>query len=85
VFILNKEIIDTDSAKLQILILGQAALLTINWHNNNIIKILNIYALNNLHDHKNFWDKIKTEWHRLNLGTLNFMVGDFNLTEDPID
>ncbi|KAG1747278.1 Endonuclease/exonuclease/phosphatase [Suillus occidentalis] len=84
-FILNKEIINTDSAKIQVLIPGRAALLTINWHNNNIIKILNIYAPNNLHDHKNFWEKIKTEWHRLSLGAPDFMVGDFNLTEDPID
>ncbi|KAG1847241.1 Endonuclease/exonuclease/phosphatase, partial [Suillus tomentosus] len=84
-FILNKEIINTDSAKLHVLIPGRAAILNINWHDNNTIRILNIYAPNNPHDHKSFWEKIKTEWLRLNIGTLDFMMGDFNLTEDPID
>ncbi|KAG2352996.1 hypothetical protein BDR07DRAFT_1182062, partial [Suillus spraguei] len=51
---------------------------------NKIIKILNVHAPNNPNEHPNFWNKIKTEWLRLSPSALDFMMGDFNLTQDPI-
>ncbi|KAG1808547.1 Endonuclease/exonuclease/phosphatase, partial [Suillus variegatus] len=84
-FILNNEITNSASAKMQVLIPGRATSLSIKWHESKIINILNIYAPNNQNEHKNFWEKISAEWSRRNLGTLDFMMGDFNLTEDPID
>ncbi|KAG1875469.1 Endonuclease/exonuclease/phosphatase [Suillus subalutaceus] len=84
-FILNKEIINTTNTKIQVLIPGRAALLSIKWHENNIIKILNVYAPNNPNEHLNFWNKIKSEWLKLSLDAPDLMMGDFNLTEDPID
>jgi len=84
-FVLNKEITNTENATLQVIIPGRAAILSINWHNNKKLKILNIYAPNNLNEHKTFWDKIRTEWQHLNLESPDLMLGDFNLTEDPID
>jgi hypothetical protein len=84
-FVLNKEIMNTKNTTLPVIIPGQAAILSINWHNNKKLKILNIYAPNNLSKHKTFWDKIRTEWQRLNLEIPDLMLGDFNLTEDPID
>ncbi|KAG1858688.1 Endonuclease/exonuclease/phosphatase, partial [Suillus tomentosus] len=84
-FVLNREITNTENATMQVIIPGRAAVLSINWHQDKRINILNIYAPNNLSDHKAFWDKIRTEWQRLNLATPDLMLGDFNLTEDPID
>ncbi|KAG1840413.1 Endonuclease/exonuclease/phosphatase [Suillus tomentosus] len=84
-FLLNKEITNTSSTKMREVIPGRAAILSIKWHNNKTINILNIYAPNNLNEHKTFWEKIRDKWPRLNLSTLDFMMGDFNLTEDPID
>ncbi|KAG2063742.1 hypothetical protein BDR04DRAFT_1131023 [Suillus decipiens] len=85
VFILNKEITNTSNAKLHVIIPGQAIILSIAWHDNKIINILNIYTPNNLNDHKDFWNAIQTELNNQNLGSIDFMMGDFNLTEDPID
>jgi exonuclease III len=84
-FVLNNEITNTASAKMQVLIPGRATTLSVKWHDNKTINILNIYAPNNPNEHRTFWEKVKTEWSRLNDGTPDFMMGDFNITEDPID
>lgn len=70
---------------MQVLIPGRATTLSVKWHDNKTINILNIYAPNNPNEHRTFWEKVKTEWSRLNDRTLDFMMGDFNITEDPID
>ncbi|KAG1813449.1 hypothetical protein EV424DRAFT_1473460 [Suillus variegatus] len=62
-FVLNKELTNASSATMEVLIPGRAAILSINWHNNETIKILNV----------------------THTGPLDFMLGDFNLTENPID
>ncbi|KAG2756086.1 DNase I-like protein, partial [Suillus brevipes Sb2] len=84
-FIMNKEIIDTSDAQIKIIVPGRAATLSVKWHNNKTITILNIYAPNNANDHKSFWERISDNWTNSNVNTLDFMMGDFNLTEDPID
>lgn len=84
-FILNRDIMNAENATMQVIIPGRAAMLSINWHQDKRINVLNIYASNNLSDHKAFWDKIRTEWQCLNLATPDLMLGDFNLMEDPID
>jgi hypothetical protein len=84
-FILNRKIMNAENATMQVIIPGWAAMLSINWHQDKRINVLNIYAPNNLSDHKAFWDKIRTEWQHLNLATPDLMLRDFNLTEDPID
>ncbi|KAG2752631.1 DNase I-like protein, partial [Suillus brevipes Sb2] len=84
-FVLNKEVIDTSNAQIKVLVPGRAAVLSVKWHNNKTITILNIYAPNNANEHKTFWESIKENWANTNINTLDFMMGDFNLTEDPID
>ncbi|KAG1732241.1 Endonuclease/exonuclease/phosphatase [Suillus paluster] len=84
-FILNKELTNASNANMEILIPGRAAILSLNWHNNETIRILNVYTPNNANEHHDFWNKIKTEWSRLNISAIDFMLGDFNLTENPID
>ncbi|KAG2749054.1 DNase I-like protein [Suillus brevipes Sb2] len=84
-FVLNKEMIDTSSAQMHVLIPGRAAILSIKWHNDKTVNILNVYAPNNISEHKNFWNKIRNDWTNINVSTIDFMMGDFNLTEDPID
>lgn len=60
-FVLNKELTNASSATMEVLIPGRAAILSINWHNNETIKILNVYTPNNANEHHTFWEKIKTE------------------------
>ncbi|KAG2740666.1 DNase I-like protein [Suillus brevipes Sb2] len=84
-FILNKEKLNTENAKLTVIIPGRAIALSLKWHNDSNINILNIYAPNNPQEHPSFWEKIKAKWSQNNLGRLDFMAGDFNITEDPLD
>ena len=66
------------------LVLGRAMALTINWHDDQRLTILNIYAPNSPHAHTHFWTRIWNDIdnhpHRPNL-----LLGDFNLIEDTID
>lgn len=50
----KKKIINTSRAKLHTIIPGCAIVLSINWHNNKLIQILNIYTPNNLNEHQDF-------------------------------
>ncbi|KAG1734855.1 Endonuclease/exonuclease/phosphatase [Suillus occidentalis] len=84
-FVLNKEMVNTTDAKMVVLIPGRAAALSLKWHNEKTITILNIYAPNNHNSHTMFWDTIRQQWTNNNLGELDFMLGDFNITEDPLD
>ncbi|KIK37671.1 hypothetical protein CY34DRAFT_25938 [Suillus luteus UH-Slu-Lm8-n1] len=84
-FILNKEKLNIEDTKLTILIPGRAISLSLKWHNEHRINILHIYAPNNPQEHPTFWEEIKTAWRLNSLGQIDFMAGDFNITEDPLD
>jgi hypothetical protein len=84
-FIINKEKLNVSNAKMMVLIPGRAITLMLKWHKEKIINILNIYALNNHAEHQSFWNMVQTQWNLHRLGLIDFMMGDFNLTEDPLD
>lgn len=84
-FVLNNKITNSSNAKVQVLIPGRVIALSVKWHDNKLINILNIYAPNNPSEHKSFWKKVESKWSRLNTRTPDFIIGDFNLTEDLID
>lgn len=84
-FILNREIINTTKVQMTILIPGRAAALTIQWHNERMLTILNVYTPNNMGKHPDFWNTITRKWRELCLHDPDFMLGDFNLTEDLLD
>ena len=46
---------------------------------------MNIYAPTDLRAQPEFWKELEEQWDRLNLPVPTFMLGDFNLTEDPLD
>ncbi|KAG1758320.1 hypothetical protein EDD22DRAFT_784112 [Suillus occidentalis] len=83
--VLNKKIINTTDTKITEIVPGKALVMSIKWHNNEHITILNIYTLNKPTKHPEFWDLISTTWLEKDLPHLDFMVGDFNLTEDALD
>lgn len=61
-------------------------MLTINWHNNLKVKILNIYAsANRAMANSAFWKELKSEMERTDLPKPNVMMGNFNAVEDSID
>ncbi|KZT25978.1 DNase I-like protein, partial [Neolentinus lepideus HHB14362 ss-1] len=84
-FILNREITDTAHTDTRVIIPGRAILLSTTWHTSERFTILNIYAPNDYAQHSEFWHKISAYWTDNNLPKPDFMVGDFNIVEDPID
>jgi hypothetical protein len=57
----------------------------IKWSEKEEMKIINTYAPNKRSDHKPFWGAVETQRLRLNLLKPDFLVGDFNITEDLIN
>jgi ribonuclease HI/exonuclease III len=84
-FVINKDLLNIQSLETRTLIPGRALYLKIKWNEHEATKIINIYAPNRRTDHNGFWHAIETQRNRLRLPKPDFMLGDFNLTEDPID
>ena len=85
VFVINKEILKAENVKIHTLILRCVIFIFFKWYNNITLSTINVYAPNDTSKHPQFWKK--TEWKQMNLNlpNLDFLPGDFNLTEDPID
>lgn len=85
-FVINKEIVSTESEmKIDDVAPGRAAILSIQWHNNLKIKIMNVYAPNGDTNNGVFWKTIQTILEEKNLPTPDMIIGDFNVVEDSID
>ena len=84
-FILNKDLIDTQHTKSYKLIKGRAIAIKIRWKNEEETIIINVYAPNKKSEHQNFWEEIDEERIKKNIRKPDFVLGDFNLTEEPID
>jgi exonuclease III len=84
-FIINRELTDADNAETLEIIPGRALALKFKWHNDETLTILNIYAPNNPTQHPDFWKKVNEIWREHNLPNPDFVLGDFNITEDPLD
>ena len=84
-FVLNKEKIKIKKVALKELIPGRATFLSLEWQQEEPLHLLNVYAPNDLQTHPEFWNELEEKWRSLNLPSPTFMLGDFNLTEDPLD
>jgi exonuclease III len=84
-FVINKDLIDTHSVETRTLVPGHVQYLRIKWSDQEETKIINIYTPNRRTEHEPFWHEVDTQCNRLRLPKPDFMLGDFNLTEDPID
>ncbi|KAH9032368.1 Endonuclease/exonuclease/phosphatase, partial [Lactarius deliciosus] len=84
-FVINKSIIAPKTYKMVELIPGRAISLNIKWHGSEETTLINIYAPNNKTEHPNFWGELNRERITHRAPQPNFLLGDFNITEDPID
>jgi ribonuclease HI/exonuclease III len=86
-FVLNKKYIRPKEATFYELQEGRALALKIKWHETGEedTTLLNVYAPNNKTEHKKFWENIETKRRLYRLRRPEFMLGDFNVTEDNID
>ncbi|KAH9049817.1 Endonuclease/exonuclease/phosphatase, partial [Lactarius deliciosus] len=84
-FVINKALIVPRELKVYKLIEGRALALGVKWNENGEVVIINIYAPNNKTDHQQFWEQVDEKRHSKGLRKPDFLLGDFNLTEDLID
>jgi ribonuclease HI/exonuclease III len=84
-FIINKALIVPDQITVRTLIPGRAAVLSIAWSATPKINILNIYAPVERQLQPEFWSRIDRRRVRARFPRPDFVLGDFNVTEDPID
>jgi hypothetical protein len=83
-FVLNKDLIEAKSVKTQELVKGRVLELTIKW-NGQETTLINVYAPNRRSEHPDFWESIETERQRAHTPKPDFVLGDFNVTENTID
>ena len=85
-FVLNKDLVDTEKIETYELIKGRALAMKLTWKRNSEETILiNVYAPNRRSDHQKFWEKTEEERRNKRLRKPDFVLGDFNVTEEPID
>lgn len=83
--VLNREMTNIHDVQQQDVIPGRAMLLTLPWHSDLSLTILNVYAPNAHNENKKFWEDLESKWIDMNLPFPDIMLGDFNLVEDAID
>ena len=84
-FLINKALIAPKHVKVVTLVPGRAAVLTIEWSDVDRTSFLNIYAPVDRSSQPDFWNKIERRRRRARIPHPDFVLGDFNVTEDLID
>ena len=82
--IINKELMTPTEVSTTELIPGRALAVTIKWHNDQLLTVVNVYAPNSPYAHAPFWTQIqqRPQDHPF---PPDLLLGDFNLVEEPID
>ncbi len=84
-FIINKDLILTHDTWTRELIKGRALAIKTTWNNQEESVLINIYAPNQKPEHQQFWETIDTRRQVFGLRKPDFVLGDFNATEEAMD
>ena len=84
-FVINNALIAPRNLKIYELKAGRALALKIEWLDAETTNLINVYAPNDRSVHPDFWNSLETERRAHRLPRPDFVLGDMNLTEDPID
>ena len=84
-FVINKSLITPKKITMHELIPGRALHLKVEWLDNEKTSHINVYTPNERAAHKEFWNEVNTTRQTNHLPAPNFLLGDFNVTEDLID
>jgi exonuclease III len=84
-FVINKSLIAPKEISTHELIKGRALALKVKWRENEEAVLINVYAPNNRNEHREFWNQMEAKRRSQNLRRPDFLMGDFNVMEDPID
>jgi exonuclease III len=83
--VLNRELTNIKGIRKWEIIPGRAMLMTLPWHADLLLTILNVYAPNAHNENQKFWEELSTVWEEQDLPKPDIMLGDFNIVEDAID
>ena len=84
-FIINKSLISPRDVQTCEIIPGRALALKIDWLESESTTLLNIYAPVNRGDQSPFWKTVETNRRTNGFPIPDFMLGDLNVTEEPLD
>jgi exonuclease III len=84
-FVINRTLVAPQELETVELIPGRALAIKFKWHKDKEIVIINVYAPNNRNEHQDFWEQLDSKRRAKGLRRPDFLLGDFNMTEDPID
>jgi len=84
-FIINRALISPKEYSVTELVPGRAIMLKIKWLEQCETSIINIYVPHNRDEQLNFWANVITNRCTQRLPLPDFVLGDFNITEDAID
>lgn len=83
---INKELVNTEGIKEEEIIPGRAMLLSIPWHDQSKLTILNVYApAEDMKANEKFWIDLKNIFDANTHSKPNLLLGDFNVVEESID
>ena len=87
--VLNKHLINTQGAKVTEIVPGRAILVSVNWHKEEIINVLTVYAPNvterDGHENGSFWATLNAYFISNPRIKVDILAGDFNVVEDAQD
>ncbi|KAJ7266032.1 Endonuclease/exonuclease/phosphatase, partial [Mycena rebaudengoi] len=85
-FVLNKDLIKTDNIRQTVIVPGRAILLEMDWHGEDPLCMLGVYAPNAPGKNARFWRKIHHFFvTNPDAARPDIMGGDTNIVEDPLD
>jgi ribonuclease HI/exonuclease III len=84
-FVINRCLVPIDSVSFKEVIPGRAASLSVKWHGEQRLSLLNIYGPNKAQEQTEFWPLIQSKLLTLAPWSPDFMLGDFNVTEEDLD
>lgn len=64
---------------------GRAMVITLKWHKEEKLTILNVYAPNNTRENQDFWHEINEKISNMDGNKPTIMLGDMNMIKDAID
>jgi len=84
-FVINKDISIHQGIITHELIPGRALLISVPWHSNLLLTILNVYAPNAPSENEKFWKDLSDSLDSQLIPYPDILIGDFNMVEDAID
>jgi exonuclease III len=83
--VINKDIAIHKDIVSHEIIPGRALLISMPWHSDMMLTMLNVYAPNNASENENFWADIAHAFDTQPIPLPDVMMGDFNMVKDAID